>query len=138
MGTRALIHIKENGQTIVTVYNQYDGYPGSLGCKIIQLLNSGNTKLINGFGSEQHPEAFNGMGDLAAYLIKSLKRGIGSVYIMAPGISGVDEEFVYTLENKSGLTLSVDCVYSGLTNQIPVDENANQALKALEEQLEAL
>lgn len=37
------------------------------------------------------------MGDLAAYLIANLKKGIGNVYIHSLDISGVGEDYTYTL-----------------------------------------
>ena len=58
MGTRATIHIakREEGvsfseipeKKIVSIYNQYDGYPEGLGVTIADYLNG--KRLVNGLG----------------------------------------------------------------------------------------
>lgn len=121
MGTRALIHVKEGKNTLVTIYRQFDGYPTGLGEDIKQILNKGNVKLLNGIsGDAKLPSHFNGLGCLAPYLISQLKDQIGNVYIMAPNISDVGEEYVYTLTDSKGiLNLKVtdgynnDTLYNG-------------------------
>lgn len=75
MGTRSKIEIYENGKKnhLVTTYKQYDGYIEGLGLDIFKLLK--DRQLVNGFnGSMNLENSFNGMGELAAYLIKELKQ----------------------------------------------------------------
>ena len=31
MGTRSIIHVKDERKTITTIYRQYDGYPSGMG-----------------------------------------------------------------------------------------------------------
>lgn len=96
MGTHALIHIKENGKTLVTIYRQYDGYLSGLGLEIQSLLTG--SKIVNGYGmGDAIPETFNSMGCLAAYLISKLKTKIGNVYIYPIDSKNCGEEFTYTL-----------------------------------------
>ena len=88
MGTRATIHIakREEGvsfseipeKKIVSIYNQYDGYPEGLGVTIADYLNG--KRLVNGLGGSRDT-VFNGLGCLAAQLIAEIKDGPGNVYI---------------------------------------------------------
>ena len=116
MGTRALLHIKENGlksKTIATIYRQYDGYPSGLGMDIYNILNNGKATLLNGFGDHKAPAYFNGMGCLAAYLIGELKeRRIGNVYLYPPNSKIYNEEYVYTVFCKDNeLMIEVNDIY---------------------------
>ncbi len=117
MGTRALVHIKSIGKdskTLVTLYRQYDGYVSELGDDIYSLLNKGDVRIVCGYDqNDRHPEAFNGMGDLAAYMVKNLKEGIGNVYINEPDSISCGEEYVYILYLvQNELMLKVIDVYS--------------------------
>lgn len=87
MGTRAIIHVCEDGiSPLVSIYRQYDGYPSGLGMDIKHVLNDGDVSIVDGYSSGMaEPAFFNGMGCLAAWLIKKLKNGIGGVYIYHPG-----------------------------------------------------
>ncbi len=110
MGTRALIHVRKGNATLLTVYKQFDGYPSGLGADIKRIL--GGTKLVNGF-TPRHEDGnhHNGMGCLAATLIKKLKEGIGNVYVYEPNSKGCGEEFIYTIYAKDGiihLTLTLE------------------------------
>ena len=78
MGTRSTIHFQENKTTIVSIYQQYDGYPECVGLELAQFLLRG--KLVNGFGSKDETN-FNGMGCLTAQFIATYKKGIGGFYI---------------------------------------------------------
>jgi hypothetical protein len=114
MGTRSLIHIKDGRKTIATIYRQYDGYPTGMGRDIKRILNWGRVKVLNGYcSSDKPPHSFNGMGCLAAYLIGELKdKKIGNVYLMAPNMKDVGEEFVYTIsQHEETVKLKVVNVY---------------------------
>ena len=110
MGTRALIHIKDGRQTLLTLYRQMDGMPTGLGDEIKTVLNNGWVEIINGYsGNDKAPEKFNGMGCLAAFLVGALKlhgygeicrNPIGSVYIYPANSKDVGEEYTYTLTSK--------------------------------------
>lgn len=104
MGTRSLIHIKEDKKTIATIYRQYDGYPTGMGEDIKKALNNGEIEILNGYsGSCKIPAQFNGIGCLAAYLVGELKeQKIGNVYLMAPNTKDVGEDYAYTITDKKG------------------------------------
>ena len=117
MGTRSLVHIKEDGKTLVTLYRQYDGYPTGMGADIKDALNKGKARLTAGghSGKDASPEVFSGMGCLAAYLIGALKtpsetgdgssldrrNAIGNVFVFPVDSSDCGEEFTYTLDTKT-------------------------------------
>ena len=111
MGTRTLVHIKEDKKTIVTIYRQFDGYPSGMGDDIKEILNDGRSQILNGFGTAcKTPNQFNGMGCLAAYLIGELKDGkIGNVYIFPTNSKDVGEDYSYTisLDGKNRLKMKV-------------------------------
>lgn len=96
MGTRALIHIKDQGKTLVTIYKHWDGYPDGLGKNLERLLEGASVKNGYQYGDEA-PKVFNGMGCLAAWLIKALKEGIGDVYLYPPDSTDTGEEYVYII-----------------------------------------
>lgn len=120
MGTRSLVNIiDDNGNTLVTIYRQFDGYPDGMGLDLRRII--GNAKLCNGFGTGQEvPEWFNGILCFAAYLIGELKgKKIGNVYLMPPGSTDHGEEYVYTIRSKAG-KIALSCVdYQGKRQTIP-------------------
>ena len=95
MGTRSLTHIVEDGETLVTIYRQMDGYPDVHGNDLAGILQ--NHKLVNGYGMDDTEEtSFNGMGDLAAQVVRHLKDDIGSVYLQPPNAEDC-EQYTYTI-----------------------------------------
>jgi hypothetical protein len=95
MGTRALAHIKEGDDILCTIYFQFGGYPEGVGKDLHKYLSSG--KLVNGIRLDEEGTIWNGMGCLAASLIKHLKNGPGGVYLEKPGVSDCGEEYTYTI-----------------------------------------
>lgn len=90
MGTRSTIKIfDEEGEQLVNIYNQYDGYPSGVGIDLARMLL--NRKITNGYTIEQEEEGnwSNGMSCLAAYIIMEFKKkaGIGGTYIHRPSDS---------------------------------------------------
>lgn len=109
MGTRCLTHIKEDGETLVTVYRQFDGYPTGHGAALMEALAS--KKLVNGIPMDGG-EYVNGMKCAAAYLIASIKDRAGGVYVYPKDASDVWEDYVYTLDGSNdrleeGISLKV-------------------------------
>lgn len=96
MGTRSTIAIYENTKHLVTIYQQYDGYPSGVGLQLAKFVNSG--KLVNGLGGDKGL-VFNGMGCLAAALIKEFKDGPGGTYIVPEGQE--EEEYNYTVRGST-------------------------------------
>ena len=127
MGTRALVHIKQDGvdsDTIVSLYRQFDGYPSGLGDDI-KKLNVFN--IVNGYSLDQSEGFANGMGCFAAQLLSFLKSGIGNVYVEPLNAYGVGEEFTYRIWKDDGkVRLSVDygddTCYNGLLSDFDGDE----------------
>lgn len=106
MGTRSLTHVKQDGETILTMYRQYDGYLAGHGADLAEFLS--DFKIVNGFG-ERVPKLANGMGCLAAQIVANFKKGVGDFYLYKPGTSDVGEEYVYTVEGSEGKPLQITC-----------------------------
>lgn len=94
MGTRCVTHVKgNNGQTLVTLYRQFDGYPSGHGVELLEFLDK--KILIDGIRDETLDNAFNGMGCLSAALIANFKKEIGGFYIVAADSRA---QYVYVVE----------------------------------------
>lgn len=129
MGTRSLIHIKDNSQrTLVTIYQQFDGYLSGVGEELRQYL-SGKI-LVNGIPcGEDTSKMFNGMGDLASQLIAYFKGGIGGLYIYPADTYDVGEEYEYTIYPKDGkIMLKIGNIFDDSPNNLDI--------KALKKKLE--
>lgn len=80
MGTRSLTYVfTENGDPLVCMYRQYDGYPAGHGVDLSEFLISG--KIVNGIPMGSNEVLFNGMGDLAAQMVAHFKNGPGGFYL---------------------------------------------------------
>lgn len=107
MGTRARVEVYDGNQCLVSIYRHWDGYPSGLGLELADFLSG--SKLVNGISDYGKPQ-FNGIQDLAAQLVWSLKRNekapgtpqIGNVYLYPPmtedGEAG--EEYVYRITSR--------------------------------------
>ena len=104
MGTRALLHIKDGENALLTIYRQYDGYPEGMGEDIKNI--AGHLEIVNGFSDRENKA--NGMGCLAAQIVAGLKNDVGNVYIYPAGVSDVWEEYTYVLTEKEG-RVHVNC-----------------------------
>lgn len=112
MGTRARVNIIEDGKPLVSIYRQFDGYPGGLGAEIAEFC--ANMRIINGIGNETAGTAANGMGCFAAQLIAKLKKEIGNVYIRDTSNESHGEEFSYDVYEKDG-TLHIKVLSGSMT-----------------------
>lgn len=80
MGTRSLTYVyTEDGQPIVCMYRQFDGYVAGHGVDLSEFVNSG--KLVNGIPMGSNEVLFNGMGDLAAQMVAHFKKDVGGFYL---------------------------------------------------------
>lgn len=117
MGTRSLTHVLDDGTeaVLVTIYRQMDGYPDGHGADLADFLRG--RALVNGFGAGTPEKASNGMGCLAASLVRTLKGDeIGSIYLEPPGSEDHGEEYVYTVASRapgSGASMKVEAVRGG-------------------------
>jgi hypothetical protein len=83
MGTRSLTVVKDqDGNKIVEIYRQFDGYPEGMGADLIDFIESG--ELVNGISMEDQRQ-FNGVHCFAAQLISHLKGDqAGGIYLYSP------------------------------------------------------
>ena len=105
MGTRSTTRVlDEQGNVLVNLYSQFDGYPSGHGAELVEFLSKG--PVINGIGPEGSKFAFNGMGCLAARLVANFKKGIGGFYIV-PSDQREEFNYVVSLENDGKLHLRI-------------------------------
>lgn len=94
MGTRSLTHVydDDDGARLVTIYQQYDGYPEGVGLNLARFLK--DFKIVNGMGTDAKlGEVANGPECLAAQLVAHLKTDVGGVYVTVPGDQGQEYEY---------------------------------------------
>ena len=104
MGTRALVHVRKNGETLLTIYRQFDGYPEGLGQDLKKIMTG--KKVVDGFTSEDIKMGnFNGIECLAATIVKNLKEGIGNTYIYPIDSYDVGEEYCYHAWEADGVPM---------------------------------
>lgn len=100
MGTRSRTQVLDsNGDIIVSMYRQYDGYPAGAGADLINFIQSG--KVVNGLGGDSG-RVFNGIEDFAAQMVAHFKTEPGGFYLMAPKTrqelaEDIFIEYVYTV-----------------------------------------
>ncbi|NBR07293.1 MAG: hypothetical protein EBT92_16225 [Planctomycetes bacterium] len=107
MGTRSLTRVKnEDGQTILTLYRQMDGYPEGHGKELVDFLDG--MVITNGISLGAKPaKSANGMECLAAQLVAHFKTGVGGFYIYPD--TADDQEYNYLIEMINGeLTLTYE------------------------------
>lgn len=115
MGTRSTIAIYENTKHLVTIYQQFDGYPSGVGLQLAKFIKSG--KLVNGLSGGKGL-VFNGMGFLAAALIRELKDSPGGTYIVP---ERQEEEYNYTVRGSTfdECPLTISCKGHESTDPLP-------------------
>ena len=99
MGTRSLTHIKEKNdkQTIITLYKQFDGYPDGWGRQLSDFLD--RHTIVNGFSINETREVANGVACLIGKLISEVKgNGTGGLYVYPPDAKDCGEEYEYHVE----------------------------------------
>lgn len=100
MGTRSLIHFKDDNTILCTVYRQFDGYPEGRGKELADFLLSG--RLVNGIPMDSKGRVWNGMGCLAAQWIAHEKGDdAGGVYMREAGASDFGEEYTYEISGST-------------------------------------
>jgi len=137
MGTRATIHIakREEGvsfskipeKKLVSIYQQYDGYPEYLGVTIANYLDG--KKIVNGLGDRNAP-VFNGLSCLAASLIAELKEEAGNVYIDNPDCPHGWLDYEYCIWGDAGKDIWISifdkslvdntCIFVGKPKQLQI------------------
>ena len=79
MGTRSITRVRSHGQTLVTMYRQFDGYPEGHGKELAEFLSG--KRLVNGLNGEDDDKKFNGPDCLAAFLVAHFKKEAGGIYL---------------------------------------------------------
>ena len=113
MGTRSKTFFHFNSETAndptntgLIMYRQFDGYPEGAGLDIANAcLNPDGDELVlvNGF-SDKYTQA-NGIGCLAATIVKNLKDGCGNIYLCDGNDKDLDWlDYYYTVSPSSGDT----------------------------------
>lgn len=111
MRTRSITRIQQDGQTIVSVYRQYDGYLSGQGVDLANIMK--DRKIVNGIRLDEN-KVFNGPNCLAACIIYGMKKedngNAGGVYVYGPDVD--DEEYVYNVnvisKDKEGWSISYE------------------------------
>lgn len=79
MGTRSTTKIYEDGQLILALYKQFDGYiENGWGDDLKQFIKS--KRFVNGLVLGNYGTVFNGIGDFALQLVNKFKLGAGDLY----------------------------------------------------------
>ena len=132
MATRATISIakREEGVSfsekpdnfIVSIYHHFDGYPEYLGVTLANYLE--DKKIVNGLSGDRDAPVFNGLGCMAASIIKELKEEAGNVYIEDPEHpSGwLSYEYVVWGDRYKDIWISIfdedECIFVGKPKQL--------------------
>jgi len=99
MGTRSLTKFfDENGDEIVVLYRQMDGYPSGHGLELANFLSQ--FTVVNGMRLDESCKIANGMGCLAALTISYFKgEAPGGFYLYPAGTKDCWEEYVYEIRS---------------------------------------
>jgi hypothetical protein len=101
MGTRSLTYVYSDGEPVVCMYRQYDGYPTGHGAEVAQFMASFDA-IVNGLNVGETRKVANGMGCFAAQLIAHFKVGAGGFYLYPTTIGqdcGQDYEYHIHVDN---------------------------------------
>ena len=131
MGTRATVSIakREEGvsfsekpdKVLVSIYHHFDGYPEYLGVTLANYLE--DKKIVNGLGDRNAP-VFNGLGCMAASIIKELKDEPGNVYIEDPNRphAWLDYEYYILGDYNKDIWISIfdgdECIFVGKPDKL--------------------
>jgi len=102
IGTRSTTKIYDEGELLLSLYKQYDGYTDSWGVELKEFIKSGT--FVNGFGNTDKKE-FNGMGCFALQLVTEFKEGVGGLYATT---ENDEQEYNYKIE-KIGDIITISC-----------------------------
>ena len=135
MATRALINFveREDGVSFsehpgvdkihVQIYNHYDGYPSGLGVTLAEYLQ--DFIVVNGLSFDSAGKtSANGIGCLAAQVVRYLKDGPGNVYLHKPGEkSWEDYEYFIWCKEGHGVWISIldydgNCIFVGKPDKL--------------------
>ena len=98
MGTRCLTFVYEDGEVVLNMYRQFDGYPSGHGVELAKFLEG--MVIVNGYNSDDKRKIANGMGCLAAQLVSYFKVGVGRFYLESPAATNCGQDYEYHITNK--------------------------------------
>lgn len=109
MGTRSLTFVyDEQGEKIINLYRQFDGYPTGHGQELGEFLNSG--RVVNGLDGLGKERQFNGAGCLAAQLVAHFKNESGGFYLYPTSVEDCGQDYEYHVYTGEELRIKVmDC-----------------------------
>jgi len=95
MGTRSLTVVyDEQKRPILNLYRQYDGYPSGHGYELAMFLGQFEA-ITNGIRVGETRKTANGMGCLAAQLVKHFKDEVGGIYIYSVEATDCGQDYEY-------------------------------------------
>ena len=112
MGTRSLTFVyDEDGNKIINLYRQFDGYPTGHGQELAEFLNSGS--IVNGLRLEDNQRQFNGAGCLAAQLVANFKNEAGHFYLYPTNVEDCGQDYEYHVYTDGGISIKImNCGYN--------------------------
>jgi hypothetical protein len=139
MGTRSLTILNDNdGQEIVVMYRQMDGYPSGHGKDLAEFLKP--FTIVNGLGVTEGRKVANGGSCLAALAVSHFKGDTaGDIYLHPAGTRDAWEEYRYHVTPKKGgsVNLKVECLIYGIPpapRKASDDAMANAVVEGLAQQ----
>ena len=94
MGTRSLTFVyDEDGEKIINLYRQYDGYPTGHGQELAEFLNTVNS--------------YNGSGCLAAQLVSFFKKEPMQFYLYPTSAEDCGQDYEYHVYTKNGIHVKI-------------------------------
>tara|TARA_Y100000034_G_C6828617_1_gene373865 strand:- start:61 stop:549 length:489 start_codon:yes stop_codon:yes gene_type:complete len=104
MGTRSLTIVKDTqGREVLNMYRQYDGYPTGHGEEVADFLKE--YTVVDGLPLGVKKKMFNGVGCMAASIVKHFKENAGGIYLNPAGMRDCGEEYIYEVTVDSGRIL---------------------------------
>lgn len=104
MSTACATRIFEDGECLVNMVRQADGYPEGHGQELFEFLSS--KKITCGITNYSSETEANGLSCLAAQMIAHFKKGIGGIYLQMPRWPQYEYEFTYDVFGDSDSMLS--------------------------------
>lgn len=102
MGTRSIVKFVEDGDVIVQIYQQYDGYPSGVGKELAKFL--APFTIVNGFGhGDDTGKTANGVGCLAAQFIAKFKTDVGGLYVISANVKNAGQDYEYTVDQNKNI-----------------------------------
>lgn len=110
MGTRSLTRVQtENGQKILNIYRQFDGYPSGHGSELYEFLSE--MRIVNGYQpSDRMGKVANGAGCLAAQMVAKFKEGIGGIYLYPFDANDCGQYYEYIVLVNEENSIRVQCI----------------------------